>query len=49
VLSFNDTLVFLYGFFGKIMGWFGERMARKSSQEILQNLKRQAKAEADAA
>jgi len=36
--------VFPYGPFGKIMGWFGERMARKSSQEILQNLKRLAEA-----
>ena len=42
--SFNDTLVFPYGFFGKIMGWFGERMAKKSSQENLQNLKRLAEA-----
>jgi uncharacterized protein YndB with AHSA1/START domain len=42
--SFNDTMVFPYGPFGKIMGWFGERMAQKSSQEILQNLKRLAEA-----
>ncbi len=42
--SFNDTLVFPYGFFGKIMGWFGERMAKKSSEMILQNLKRLAEA-----
>jgi hypothetical protein len=28
------------------MGWFGERMAKKSSQEILQNLKRLAEASA---
>jgi hypothetical protein len=44
--SFNDTLEFPYGAFGKIMGWFGERMAKKSSQEILQNLKRLAEAQA---
>jgi uncharacterized protein YndB with AHSA1/START domain len=44
--SFNDTLEFPYGPFGKIMGWFGERMAKKSSQEILQNLKRLAEASA---
>ena len=43
--SFNDTMVFPYGPFGKIMGWFGERMAKKSSQEILQNLKRLAEAQ----
>ena len=42
--SFNDTLVFPYGFFGKVMGWFGERMAKKSSEMILQNLKRLAEA-----
>jgi uncharacterized protein YndB with AHSA1/START domain len=42
--SFNDSLVFPYGPFGKIMGWFGERMGKKSSQEILQNLKRLAEA-----
>ena len=42
--SFNDTVEFPYGPFGKIMGWFGERMAKKSSQEILQNLKRLAEA-----
>ncbi len=33
--SFLDTQVFPYGFFGKIMGWFGERMAKKSSEMIL--------------
>ena len=38
--SFNDTLEFPYGPWGKVMGFFGERMARKSSQQVLQNLKR---------
>ena len=38
--SFNDTLEFPYGPWGKVMGLFGERMAKKSSQQILQNLKR---------
>jgi len=43
--SFNDTLEFPCGFFGKIMGFFGEKMAKKSSEMILQNLKRLAEAE----
>ncbi|MCJ7780294.1 MAG: SRPBCC family protein [Acidimicrobiia bacterium] len=43
--SFNDTLVFPYGPWGKVMGFFGERMAKKSSQQILQNLKRLAEAD----
>ncbi len=47
--SFNDSLEFPYGPFGKIMGWVGERMAKKSSQEILQNLKRLAEASSEAA
>ena len=38
--SFNDTLEFPYGLWGKVMGFFGERMAKKSSQQVLQNLKR---------
>ena len=38
--SFNDRIEFPYGPIGKMMGWFGERMAKKSSQEILENLKR---------
>ena len=38
--SLNDTLEFPYGAWGKVMGFFGERMARKSSEQILQNLKR---------
>lgn len=42
--SFNDTLEFPYGPWGKVMGFFGERMAKKSSQQILQNLKRLAEA-----
>ena len=42
--SFNDTLEFPYGLWGKVMGFFGERMARKSSRTILQNLKRLAEA-----
>jgi len=45
--SFDDSLVFPYGIFGKFMGWVGERMAKKSSQEILQNLKRLAEVSAD--
>lgn len=43
--SFDDNLVFPYGAWGKVMGWFGERLARKSSMQILQNLKRLAEAE----
>lgn len=43
--SFDDSLVFPYGPWGKVMGWFGERMAKKSSLEVLQNLKRLAEAE----
>ena len=43
--SFNDTLVFPYGLWGKVMGFFGERMAKKSSRQILQNLKRLAEAD----
>ena len=42
--SFNDTLEFPYGLWGKVMEFFGERMAKKSSQAILQNLKRLAEA-----
>ncbi len=44
--SFDDTLVFPYGPWGKVMGWFGEKMASTSSRQILQNLKRLAEAEA---
>ena len=43
--SFNDDMVFPYGLWGKVMGFFGERMAKKSSQQILQNLKRLAEAD----
>lgn len=46
--SFDDDLVFPYGFFGKIMGFFGELMARRSSRQILQNIKRLAESEARA-
>jgi ribosome-associated toxin RatA of RatAB toxin-antitoxin module len=42
--SFNDTMEFPYGAWGKVMGFFGERMAKKSSQTIVQNLKRLAEA-----
>ena len=42
--SFNDHMEFPYGPFGKIMGWFGERMSKNSSEEILGNLKRLAEA-----
>ena len=38
--SFDGNLEFPYGPFGKIMGLVGSRMAKKSNQEILQNLKR---------
>jgi uncharacterized protein YndB with AHSA1/START domain len=44
--SFDDTLTFPYGPWGKVMGWFGEKMAKKSSLQILQNLKLLAEAEA---
>jgi Polyketide cyclase / dehydrase and lipid transport len=44
--TFDDNLVFPYGPFGKVMGWFGERMARKSSEQILENLKRLAEGDA---
>jgi ribosome-associated toxin RatA of RatAB toxin-antitoxin module len=43
--SFNADMVFPYGLWGKVMGFFGERMAEKSSLEILQNLKRLAEAD----
>lgn len=42
--SFDDHIEFPYGPFGKIMGWFGERMSKKSGQEILANIKRLAAA-----
>jgi uncharacterized protein YndB with AHSA1/START domain len=42
--SFNDSLEFPYGLWGKVMGFFGERMAKKSSEMILQNMKRLAEA-----
>lgn len=42
--SFNDHIEFPYGPFGKIMGWFGERSAKTTGQEILANLKRLAEA-----
>lgn len=44
--SFDDNLVFPYGPLGRVMGWFGERMARKSGAHILQNLKTLVEAEA---
>lgn len=44
--SFDDNLVFPYGPWGRVMGWFGERLARESSRQILQNLKRLAEADA---
>ena len=43
--SFDDNLVFPYGPWGKVMGWFGERMAKKSGAHILGNLKRLAESE----
>lgn len=43
--SFDDNLVFPYGIWGKVMGWFGERLAKKSGAQLLQNLKRLAEAE----
>ena len=43
--SFDDNLVFPYGPWGKVMGWFGARMARKSGAHILGNLKRLAESE----
>ena len=46
--SFDDSLVFPYGPWGRVMGWFGEKMAKKSSRQILQNLKRLSEAEAAA-
>jgi uncharacterized protein YndB with AHSA1/START domain len=46
--SFDDSLIFPYGPWGRVMGWFGEKMAKKSSQQILENLKRLAEAEAAA-
>ena len=44
--SLNDDLTFPYGLFGKIMGWVGEKMATKSSQQVLENIKSLAEAEA---
>jgi uncharacterized protein YndB with AHSA1/START domain len=43
--SFDDSLVFPYGPWGKVMGWFGEKMAKKSSLQILETLKKLAEAE----
>ena len=43
--SFDDNLVFPYGPFGNVMGWFGEKMARKSGEHILGNLKHLVEAE----
>ena len=37
--SFDDTLVFPYGPWGRVMGWFGEKMAKESSMQLLENLK----------
>ena len=42
--SFNDDLVFPYGMWGKVMGFFGERMAKKSNEMILHNRRRLAEA-----
>jgi uncharacterized protein YndB with AHSA1/START domain len=44
--SFDGNLEFPYGPFGKIMGWVGSMMAKKSNQEILANLKRLAEEDA---
>ncbi len=38
--SFDDEMVFPYGPWGKVMGWFGERMGRASAQQVLANIKR---------
>lgn len=43
--SFDDHLAFPYGPWGRIMGWFGERMGRRSGQRVLRRLKRLAEAE----
>jgi len=44
--SFDGHLEFPYGPFGKVMGWVGSIMAKNSNQEILQNLKGLAEADA---
>ena len=33
--SLDDNLVFPYGLWGKVMGWVGEKMAKKSTQQVL--------------
>jgi len=43
--SLNDDMVFPYGLWGKVMGFFGELMAKKSTEQVLQNLKRLAEAD----
>ena len=45
LFSFNGDLVFPHGPWGKVMGFFGERMGKKSNQQVLQNLKRLAEAD----
>ena len=34
------------GLWDKVMGWVGEKMARESSQQVLQNIKNLAESEA---
>lgn len=46
--TFNDHVEFKYGPFGKVLGLFAARTARKTGRAILHNLKRLAEADAAA-
>ena len=44
--TFNDHVEFAYGPFGKVMGYFAGKTARKTGRRVLNNLKRLAEADA---
>ena len=44
--TFNDHIEFSYGPFGKLIGYFASKTARKTGRKILDNLKRLAEADA---
>ena len=41
---FNDRIKFPYGTIGKIIGFFGKGLSKKSGKEIMENLKALAEA-----
>ena len=47
--TFNDHIEFSYGPWGKLIGYFAAKTARKTGRKILDNLKRLAEADAAAA